>query len=162
MPSKETQELLDRLERLTREARVAEAMENPRFEEAVRTLDEMAGRRPKGRGSTFEDAVWRVLSAISDAVVSREPHTRRSPFRPDFLVTVDNHKVLVEAKAPSQALPALTRQLDAALDAYGADEALVVVPQGGAPGEVAGVANARVRVLEMGDLLSFFADLSRR
>jgi hypothetical protein len=164
VPSKETQDLLDRVSRLTRLAEASEANGNARFDDAVDALDDISGRGRHGRNKVdTDDSVWRVLSMIPDAVVAREPQTAGSTFQPDFLVTLDNHKVLVETKAASETLPALTQQLATALDAYRADEALVVVPERSAEDEAdVGSLDPRLKVLAMSDLRGFFHNLSQR
>jgi hypothetical protein len=164
MPSKKTQDLLDRVNRLTRLAEASEATGNARFDDAVGALDEMSGRgRHGGNEASTDDSVWRLLSMIPGAVVSREPQTAGSAFRPDFLVTLDDHKVLVETKPALETLPALTQQLATALDAYRADKALVVVPERSAEGEAdVGFLDPRLKVLAMSDLWGFFDDLSQR
>jgi hypothetical protein len=164
MPSEKTQDLLDRVSQLTRLAEASEAEGNPRFDDAVGALDQISGRwRHGGNEDSTGDAVWRLLSMIPGAVVAREPRTAGSAFQPDFLVTFDDHKVLVETKPTSVGLPDLTRQLAAALDAYRADEALLVVPERPAEGtEDAGGLDPRLRVLAMSDLRAFFDNLSER
>jgi hypothetical protein len=160
MPSKETEDLLARLDDLRSAAGASEAASNVQFEKAVDALDQMAGRaKTKTKGSEFEDAVWQALSAIPGVVVSREPQTSGSPFRPDFLVTLPHHKVLVEAKGPSEWLPALTRQITAALDPYGADEALVVVPNEASPPVDIDLADDRLRLVQMDGLTDVIGDL---
>jgi hypothetical protein len=150
MPSRETEDLLARLDDLRSAAGASEAASNVQFEKAVDALDQMAGRtKPKTKGSDFEDAVWQALSAIPGVVVSREPQTSGSAFRPDFLVTLPHHKVLVEAKGPSEWLPALTKQITAALDPYGADKALVVVPDETSPSGDTDLAGSRLRLVQM-------------
>jgi len=164
MPSKETEDLLARLDDLRSAAGASEATSNVQFEKAVDALDQMAGRgrTKKAEGPAFADAVWQTLSAIPGVVVSREPQTAGSPFRPDFLVTLPHHKVLVEAKTGSAWLPNLTRQVSAALGPYGADEAVVIVPdQGSSSVDLSSWDHNRIRLVEMHDLPDFFGSLLR-
>ncbi len=163
MPSKETEDLLARLKRLRSKAGASETISNVGFDRAIGGLDQIAGRgNPRAKGLEFEDAVWQVLSAIPGVVVSREPQTPESHFRPDFLVTLPQHKILVEAKAPSEWLPTLTRQVTAALDPYGADAALVVVPEETSSSVDLGSADERLSLVEMADLKDFFGNLLRQ
>ena len=115
----------------------------------------------KSKGIEFEDAVWRTLSAIPGVVVSRQPETPGSQFRPDFLVTLPNHKVLVEVKTASEFLPAVSEQITAALDSYGADEALVVVPKETPSLERARLGDDRLSLLEVGGVTDFIRNLLR-
>jgi hypothetical protein len=164
MPSRETEDLLARLDDLRSAAGASEATSNVQFEKAVDALDQMAGRGPtkKAKGPEFADAVWQALSAIPGVVVSREPQTPGSPFRPDFLVTLPHHKVLVEAKTPSAWLPTLTRQVSAALDPYGADEAVVIVPEKMSSSvDLGSWDDDRIRLVEMDGLTEFFGNLLR-
>jgi hypothetical protein len=160
MPSRETEDLLARLDRLKTAAGASQAEPNERFEKAVGELDRMAGRGPSNATRLdFEDVVWQALSAIPGLVVSRDPQTPGSPFQPDFLVTLPRHKVLVETRASSESVPAVAQQISAALDSYGADEALVVLPDMAAAYVDVELEDDRVHLVRKTGLKDFFGEL---
>jgi hypothetical protein len=107
----------------------------------------------------LDDSVWQLLSTIPDAVVAREPRANGSTFGPDFLVTLDDQRVLVEAKGSHAALPAFTHALAAALDTYNADVGVVVV-EGLADEDVEPPVDPRLKVIAMADLRGFFSQLA--
>lgn len=155
MPSEQKDPLLERLEHLKGAAAASEAKGNPRLDEAIDSLNQLAGRPRAKEGSAFEDIVWHALTTIPGAVVARNPHTAATTFEPDFLVTLGEHTFLVEAKDPSADLPGVAQRLAGAVDAYGADEAVLVLPEEDAQPGV-DLAEDRLQLLALSGLRSFF------
>ena len=130
MPTEETERLLEDLGRLKERVRAVDPEARARFDQAIETLDRLSGRENL-QSPKFERLVLDLLSRNPDVVVARDPRTAGSSFTPDFLVRLGDQTVLVEARYPGSrgSLSSTMRQLQRALDEYGADRGLLVVPK---------------------------------
>ncbi len=130
MASKETLDLLAEAERLHAEIGAESKEAELRFGEAVERLERLPGRSPQLAGSALEDLVFRVLSQVKDAVVSRNPRAPGARYRPDFLFRKGDHTYVIEVRSGT----GLTRwrsvgdDMEKALGRYGAEAGIIVVP----------------------------------
>jgi hypothetical protein len=139
MPTPETAELLKRAEQLRLQlAAPADEENEAALEEALETLRRLAGRPSlASERAKFERTVARTIQALPGVVVADRPRSGGVKGEADFFVKSAGRTFLIEAKAPGFfSRGSLTRtlaRLEHLTDAFGADQAFLVVPKRPAP-----------------------------
>lgn len=134
-----------------------EDVESPDLKDSLETLRRLGGRASFAtEASEFQSQVMRILKSLPGAQVTEHPVSAGASLRPDALLSINDQSYLIEARAPTFLSGGQLRReiqnLRLSLDAFGAEKALLVVPDGASAPRI--VSDPRVDILTFSELYS--------